>query len=159
MTPKQIAEMKKLAQNATPGPWVTWRPFLSLGHMGVAGVIPVDNLHPEAPYQVKTEHNRGCSYAKEIAVPSGATRAPDGSDAAKNMEHIASSNPQAVLELIEHIDHEKSRADDAERERDAIRAEVERLRDAICDLTFYSSCCACEINQKHQQEILHGKGL
>ena len=101
---KKLDELEALARAATPGPWVTDRPWLSRGLMHVDGVMPRANLHPEEPYQVKTEHNHGTlSYSKHVAVPALGHSAEDGSDAARNMEFIAAMNPAQALKLIEVI--------------------------------------------------------
>ena len=102
---KEFNKLKSIAERATPGSWVVYRPWLSRGIMDAYGVIPRANLHPEESYQVKTEHNHGsCSYSLEIAVPSGNSPAKDGSQAAANMEFIATFNPEVVTTLLDEHD-------------------------------------------------------
>lgn len=94
-----LAPMQKRLDAATPGPWVVDRPWLARGIMSVDGVMPRNNLHPEAPYEVETIHNHNTrSAAKHIAVPEHGHAADDKSDAANNMEFIAHSRQD--LELL-----------------------------------------------------------
>jgi hypothetical protein len=102
---KQISELREIVARATPGPWVVDRPFLSLGSLTVTGVMPESNYHPEEMYQVKTEHNHGtCSYSKHVAVPEHGHSCADKSDAAHNMEFIATFNPATVTELLDRVE-------------------------------------------------------
>ncbi len=99
----RLVEIAERIKNATPGPWVVYRPWLSRGSMSVHGVIPRANLHPEEAYQVKTEHNHGsCSYSLEVAVPAMGHSCDDGSDAAKNMELIAHA-PADLQFLLDQV--------------------------------------------------------
>lgn len=105
MTPIDRENLRRVAEAATPGPWAVHRPWLSFGQMGVEGVIPRANLHPEEPYQVKTEHNHGsASYALHIAVPAHGHSCDDKSDAARNMEHIAAFSPSTALALLDRLE-------------------------------------------------------
>lgn len=135
MNPNERKRLRELAEKATPGPWTTERPFLSMGIMDVSGVIPSANLHPEEPYKVETTYTHGTkSYSKAVAVPSHGI-VKDKSDAANNMDFIAAARtavPQ-LLDLVEELEAENGDFMNATRDANIKVACLEQALEKIAD--------------------------
>lgn len=119
ITPERIAELRRLAEAATPGPWE---------------LIPraAANRDDPEPFVVFEWHES--QYGR---YPENDSTLLGDEDAA----YIAAANPATMLALLDALEAERglhaldhSLADRRERERDQLRAENERLRKAQAKL-------------------------
>ena len=95
-----IAELRRLAEAATPGPW-EW-----------------DDNHARPGLR------HGRSFGG-VLFRCGALYGPDAADAA----FIAAANPAAVLALLDHLAHMREARDNARAEVERLTAKVERVRE------------------------------
>jgi hypothetical protein len=136
MTDEQRAELKRLAEAATKGPWHWVNP---------------ENDAPRATGEyrasLRTVWERpalGGAYSlPEFILDAEEIR--DGEHMEANAGFIAAANPSAVLDLLADVEHAETQAcgagenhvkalemlSDVAAERDALKAEVERLRAEI----------------------------
>lgn len=102
LTLKQLAELRRLAENATPGPWDYYRPHPNYRAYEVGQVMPA-------------------GYLGE------AVAATEDVYAEKNAAFIAAANPAAVLGLLDDNDALRAELAHMTEARNNARAEVERL--------------------------------
>ena len=112
-----INELRRLAQAATPGPWVA---------KNVSGAgLEIHMIHPLYPDKEWPAFGTDSAFCKKGLVSYETwTQFPhevQNVQQSKNAEYIAAANPAAISELLDRLEA-------AEKERDALRAEVEAMK-------------------------------
>ena len=104
-----VAELRRLAENATPGPWDSYRPHPSYRAYAVDQVMPAGHL--------------GEAVATTQDV-----------NAEENAAYIAAASPDVVLALLDRLAHMTEARDNARAEVERLTAQVERVRALIAAL-------------------------
>ena len=99
-----VAELRILAENATPGPWDYYRPHPNYRAYEVGQVMPGGYLGEAV---AATEYN----------------------DAEKNAAFIAAASPDVVLGLLDRLAHMTEARDNARAEVERLTAMVEAVRE------------------------------
>ena len=100
LTPETLAELRRLAEAATPGPWEAFG--------------AVDGRRGERWLGVTTDMRATESArAGDVFAAQDCTR--------QDALFIAAANPAAVLALLDHLAHMREARDNARAERDALR--------------------------------------
>ena len=97
-----VAELRRLAEAATPGPWDCYRPHPNYRAYAVDRVMPGGHL------------------GEDVATTGDVC-------AEENGAYIAAANPAAVLGLLDRLAHMREARDNARAERDALRTWQERV--------------------------------
>ena len=106
VTPEMLAELRRLAEAATPGPWEAFG--------------AVDGRRGERWLGVTTDMRATESArAGDVFAAQDCTR--------QDALFIAAANPAAVLALLDHLAHMREARDNARAERDALRTWQERV--------------------------------
>ena len=99
-----LAELRRLAEAATPGPWDYYRPHPNYRAYAVDRVMPGGHL------------------GEDVATTGDVC-------AEENGAYIAAANPAAVLGLLDRLAHMTEARDNARAEAERLTAKVERVRE------------------------------
>ena len=116
-----VAELRRLAEAATPGPWDCYRPHPNYRAYAVDRVMPGGHLGEDVA-------TTGDVYAEE------------------NGAYIAAANPAAVLALLDDADALRAELAHMTEARDNARAEVERLTALVEAVREYAAARQANID-------------
>lgn len=116
LTPEKLAELRRLAEAATPGPWEAF---------GAVGGRRGERWLGVTTDMRATEAAR----AGDVFAARDCTR--------QDALFIAAANPAAVLGLLDHLAHMREARDNARAEVERLTAQVERVR-ALADEWTYN---------------------
>ena len=137
-----VAELRRLAEAATPGPWTFEAPVRSESHIErelcrcSAVGDEYEFVSETADGHVHLWRESHIIYAGEEVVAGNYDYEDGGIIERRDRDYIAAANPAAVLGLLDRLAHMTEARDNARAEVERLTAKVERVRELAAEWTY-----------------------